>query len=172
MLHTPKLSRMQVTLMEERHRALLALCLELEELARDLEHAIVPASVRPIAAQLEPLVDAAHKLEEETLYPNLEERAGSCFSSLMIAQIKAEHSVDRKAAHELKLTLDAVADGRCRLSLDTVARMTTRLQDYLQRHVAAEQILLDNLVAAAGCQGPDATSPARPESSASPPAGP
>lgn len=164
MLHTPKLSRMQVTMMEERHRALLALCLELEELARDLKHAIVPASTRPIAAQLEPLVDAAHKLEEETLYPTLEEQAGSCFSSLMIAQIKAEHGVDRKAAHELKLTLDAVADGRCRLSLDTVARMTTRFQDYLQRHVAAEQILLDNLVAAAGGHDPDTGSPAPPKS--------
>ncbi len=171
MLHTPRLSSTQVALMEERHRALLALCVELDEVATDFARSIVPAAVMSVAARLEPLVEAAHQLEEETLYPTLEENAGSCFSSLMIAQIKAEHSVDRKAAHELKLTLGAVADGRCRLSLDMVARMTRRFQEYLQRHVAAEQILLDNLIAATGGPDPDTATPARLQSSL-PPAGP
>ncbi len=147
MINTSTPSMSQVHLMEDHHQALLALCGELEDLATGLERNMVPAMTRRVAAQLEPLVEAAQTLEEETLYPNLEERAGSCFSSLMIAQIKAEHGGDRKAAHEISLTLRAVADGRCTLSLDTVARMTKGFQDYLRRHVAAEQTLLDTLLA-------------------------
>ena len=57
--------------------------------------------------------------------------------------------LDRRAAHELSRTLEAVVAGRCGLSLDTVVHMTRGFQEYLRRHVAAEQMLLDTLLATA-----------------------
>lgn len=151
------LTASKVGRLEERHRALLALCLELEELAVEFENGLVPAAAGVVADTIEPLVKEAHRLEEEDLYPNLEARAVSCFGSLIIAQVKAEHHVDRRAAHELALTLRAVGNRRCALSLKTVANMTLSFQEYLRRHVTAEQMLLANLLAT---ESEDATEPA------------
>jgi hemerythrin-like domain-containing protein len=97
---------------------------------------------------VEPLVMSAHTFEEESFYPSLEEHASSCFGSLMIAQIKSEHRVDRRAAHELAMTLRALADRRCRLSLEAVATMTRGFLEYVMRHIAAEKVLLDTLLVA------------------------
>jgi hypothetical protein len=141
------LTASKVGRLDTRHGALLALCLELEELAAEFDSGLVPKNTGIVAGKVEPLVKAAHRLEEEAFYPNLEARATSCFGSLMIAQIKSEHRVDGRAAHELALTLRAVADHRCALSLETVAYMTRSFQEHLRRHVAAEQMLLENLLA-------------------------
>ena len=143
------LTASKVGLLEERHRALLALCLELEELAGELEGGRLPATAGIVASKIEPLVKAAHAMEEQDFYPSLEARAASCFGALMIAQIKSEHRVDRRAAHELALTLRAVADQRCALGLDTVAHMARGFQEYLRRHITAEQMLLENLLTTA-----------------------
>lgn len=133
--------------LEDRHWALLALCLELEELAAEFEKGLVPTATGIVAGRIEPLVGAAHRLEEEAFYPQLEARAGSCFGSLMIAQIKSEHRVDARAAHELALTLRAIADRCCALGLEMVADMTRSFQEHIRRHVTAEQMLLENLQA-------------------------
>jgi hemerythrin-like domain-containing protein len=150
------LTTSEIGRLEECHGALLVLCLELEELAAELESGLVPAAVGIVADKVEPLVAEAHRLEEEAFYPSLEARAASCFGSLMIAQIKSEHRVDRRAAHELALTLRAVGNHRCALGLDTVAHMTSSFQEYLRRHVTAEQMLLANLLAT---ESEDATEP-------------
>lgn len=141
-----RLAAPQVRRFEEQHRALMALCLALEELAADLESGDVPATTASMAERIEPLVEAGHVLEEESLYPSFEANAGSCFGSLMITQIKSEHRVDRRAARELALTLRALANRRCRLSLATVAHMTRGFQEHVRRHVTAEQMLLDTLL--------------------------
>lgn len=146
----------QVSLLEDRHFELLALCLELEELAADLDGGDIPAKVATLAARVEPLLTEAQRLEEESFYPCLEEYAGSCFGSLMIAQIKSEHRLDRRAAHELAMTLNALGHRRCSLSLETVALMVRGFQEYLRRHVCAEQILIDSLLAATGDAAPAA----------------
>jgi hemerythrin-like domain-containing protein len=141
------LTTSKIGCLEERQGALLALCLELEELAAELESGLVPTSVGIVANKVEPLVAEAHRVEEEAFYPSLEARTTSCFGSLMITQIKSEHRVDGRAAHELALTLRAVADRRCALGLDTVAYMARSFQEHLRRHVTAERLLLENLLA-------------------------
>lgn len=153
-----RLPASQVSLLEDRHRALLALCLELEDLALELDGGAVPAAVSGIAQRLEPLLTSAQTLEEESFYPSLEDNAGSCFGSLMIAQIKSEHRLDRRAAHELSRTLEAVATGRCGLGLGTVAHMTRGFQEYLRRHISAEQMLLETLTATAAEDAPEPVS--------------
>ena len=67
---------------------------------------------------------------------------------MTIERLKAEHRCDRLAAEELSLTLKAVADGRCGLSPDTVARMLGGFQESLRRHVFSEKMILESLLAA------------------------
>jgi hemerythrin-like domain-containing protein len=140
------LTAAEVRALEDKHRDLLILCLRLEELAIDFEAGEVPRDIQKIAKHIEPLVAAAHSLEEQKLYPDLELHAGSCFGSLLLDQVKSEHRVDRRAARELSLTLAAVARKRCRLSLETVAHMVRGFQEAVRRHITAEQMLLQQLL--------------------------
>ncbi|RKE83302.1 hemerythrin domain-containing protein [Rhizobium sp. AG855] len=136
----------EVRALEDKHRDLLVLCLRLEEFAIDFDAGEVPRGIGKVAKHIEPLMAAAHTLEEQKLYPDLQVHAGSCFGSLLLDQVKSEHRVDRRAAHELSLTLAAVARKRCRLSLETVAHMVRGFQEAVRRHITAEQMLLQQLL--------------------------
>ncbi|MBU2327375.1 MAG: hemerythrin domain-containing protein [Alphaproteobacteria bacterium] len=140
------LTAAEVRALEDKHRDLLILCLRLEELAMDFDAGEIPRGIQKVAKHIEPLVAAAHTLEEQRFYPDLELHAGSCFGSLLLDQVKSEHRVDRRAAHELSLTLAAVARKRCRLSLETVAHMVRGFQEAVRRHITVEQILLQQLL--------------------------
>lgn len=140
------LTATEVKALEDKHRDLLILCLKLEELAANLDTGEIPRGLQKVAKHIEPLVAAAHTLEEQKLYPDLELHAGSCFGSLLLDQVKSEHRVDRRAARELSLTLAAVAHKRCKLNLDTVAHMVRGFQDAVRRHITAEQMLLQQLL--------------------------
>ncbi len=95
------LTAAEVRALEGKHRKLLILCLQLEELATDFDAGEVPRSIGKVAKHIEPLIAAAHTLEEQKFYPDLELHAGSCFGSLLLDQVKSEHRVDRRAAREL-----------------------------------------------------------------------
>ncbi|MGL4199346.1 MAG: hemerythrin domain-containing protein [Allorhizobium sp.] len=140
------LTATEVRALEDKHRDLLILCLKLEELAADFDTGEIPPGIQKVAKHIEPLVAAAHTLEEQKFYPDLELHAGSCFGSLLLDQVKSEHRVDRRAARELSLTLAAVARKRCRLSLKTVAHMVRGFQEAVRRHITAEQMLLQQLL--------------------------
>lgn len=140
------LTATEVRALEDKHRDLLILCLKLEELAADFDTGEIPRGIQKVAKHIEPLVAAAHTLEEQKFYPELELHAGSCFGSLLLDQVKSEHRVDRRAARELSLTLAAVARKRCRLSLKTVAHMVRGFQEAVRRHITAEQMLLQQLL--------------------------
>lgn len=140
------LTASEVRALEDKHRDLLILCLKLEELAADFDTGEIPRGLQKVAKHIEPLVAAAHTLEEQKLYPDLKLHAGSCFGSLLLDQVKSEHRVDRRAARELSLTLAAVARKRCKLNLDTVAHMVRGFQDAVRRHITAEQMLLQQLL--------------------------
>ncbi|ODT23147.1 MAG: hypothetical protein ABS35_13310 [Kaistia sp. SCN 65-12] len=140
------LTATEVRALEDKHRDLLILCLKLEELACDFDTGEIPRGIQKVAKHIEPLVEAAHILEEQKLYPDLQLNAGSCFGSLLLDQVKSEHHVDRRAARELSLTLAAVARKRCKLSLDTVAHMVRGFQEAVRRHITAEQMLLQQLL--------------------------
>ena len=104
--------------------------------------------LRDLADAIPPLLKSVHDLEERLLFPDFDRHAGSCFAAMTIERLKAEHRCDRLAAEELSLTLKAVADGRCGLSPDTVARMLAGFQESLRRHVFSEKMILESLLAA------------------------
>nr|WP_298097300.1 hemerythrin domain-containing protein [uncultured Shinella sp.] len=131
--------------LEALHGNLLDLCLRLEEAAGDPAGA---AELRDLADAIPPLLKSVHDLEERLLFPDFDRHAGSCFAAMTIERLKAEHRCDRLAAEELSLTLKAVADGRCGLSPDTVARMLGGFQESLRRHVFSEKTILESLLAA------------------------
>lgn len=140
------LTATEVRALEDKHRDLLMLCLQLEELANDFDAGEVPRGIGKVAKHIEPLIAAAHSLEEQKFYPDLELNAGSCFGSLLLGQVKSEHRVDRRAARELSLTLAAVARKRCKLRLETVAHMVRGFQEAVRRHITAERMLLQQLL--------------------------
>ncbi|WP_171521088.1 hypothetical protein [Ensifer canadensis] len=65
-----------------------------------------------------------------------------------IERPKADHRCDRLAAEELSLLLCELADGRSDLGPNTVARLLHRFQEALRRHIHAESLLMEALLAA------------------------
>ena len=131
--------------LETLHSDLLNLCLRLEEAASD---PAIAEELRDLADAIPPLLKSVHDLEERLLFPDFDRHAGSCFAAMTIERLKAEHRCDRLAAEELSLTLKAVADDRCGLSPDTIARMLGGFQESLRRHVFSEKLLVERLLAA------------------------
>ncbi|WP_337183686.1 hemerythrin domain-containing protein [Shinella sp.] len=141
----PSLAAADIGRLEALHKDLLDLCLRLEEAAGEPG---IASELRNLADAIPPLLRAVHDLEERLLFPDFDRNAGSCFAALTIERLKAEHRYDRLAAEELSLTLKAVAEERCALSPDTVARMIGGFQESLRRHVFSEQVLLEALLSA------------------------
>lgn len=131
--------------LETLHSDLLDLFLRLEEAASD---PTIAGELRELADAIPPLLKSVHDLEERLLFPDFDRHAGSCFAAMTIERLKAEHRCDRLAAEELSLTLKAVADDRCGLSPDTIARMLGGFQESLRRHVFSEKLILESLLAA------------------------
>ena len=141
----PTLNAADIGRLETLHQALLGLCLRLEEAASEPGTA---SELQALAEAISPALRAVHDLEEQLLFPDFDRHAGSCFAAMAIQRLKAEHRCDRLAAEELSLTLKAVAEERCALSPDTVARMIGGFQESLRRHVFSEQVLLEALLSA------------------------
>ncbi|WP_312415945.1 hemerythrin domain-containing protein [Shinella sp.] len=139
------LTAADIARLETLHSDLLDLCLRLEDAASDPTMA---RELRDLADAIPPLLKSVHDLEERLLFPDFDRHAGSCFAAMTIERLKAEHRCDRLAAEELSLTLKAVADGRCGLSPDTVARMLAGFQESLRRHLFSEKMILESLLAA------------------------
>lgn len=131
--------------LEQLHRDLLNLCLRLEEASCE---PIVEAEVQTFAGAIPPLLQAVHDLEERLLFPDFDRHAGSCFATMAIEHLKADHRCDRLAAEEIQFVMQAQLDGRCRLEPETIARMLRGFQEALRRHIQTESLLLEVLLAA------------------------
>ena len=134
--------------LEACHGDLLDLCLRLEAAAGEVDATADGPDWRRLAAAIPLLLGQAQELEERVFFPDFDRHAGSCFAAMTIERLKAEHRYDRLAAEELSLTLTALADGRCGLAAETVARMIGGFQESLRRHVLTERIMLEALIAA------------------------
>lgn len=141
----PSLDAADIGRLEALHQRLLDLCLRLEDAAGEPG---VAGDMRELAETIPSLLRTAHDLEEGLLFPDFDRHAGSCFAAMTIQRLKAEHRCDRLAAEELSLTLKTVADDRCALSPETVARMIGGFQEALRRHVFAEQMMMEALLSA------------------------
>nr|AAC79453.1 calcium or iron-binding protein [Pseudomonas sp. G-179] len=134
--------------LEANHQQLLDLGFQLEQAMEETGLDLEYAKLRRLSAAILLLLKDAHDLEERVLFPGFDRRAGSCFSVMMIEHLKAEHRYDRLAADELRLTLQALADGTCSLPIETITRMLTGFLECLRRHVSTEKLLMEALLAA------------------------
>lgn len=134
--------------LEANHQQLLDLGFQLEQAMEETGLDPEYAKLRRLSAAILLLLKDAHDLEERVLFPGFDRRAGSCFSVMMIEHLKAEHRYDRLAADELRLTLQALADGTCSLPIETITRMLTGFLECLRRHVSTEKLLMEALLAA------------------------
>ncbi len=142
-----QLGAVEISRLEILHGELLAICLRLEEAAADIEMSACTLD-RDLAEAIPRILNEAHNLEEQALFPDFDRNAGSCFAAIVIERLKAEHRCDRLAAEELSLMLRALADDRCNLARESIARILNSFQETLRRHIYAESVLLETLVAA------------------------
>lgn len=147
-IDAPSLKRLEID-----HLALFSLCLRLEQAAdifdgADAADEETGPEIASLARDLKPLLSETQGLEESLLFPDFDRHAGSCFGAMMIERLKAEHRYDRLAAEELSQTLRSLAEARCPLPLATVAAMTRGFVENLRRHVNAEKMMIETLLAA------------------------
>ncbi|HTO30512.1 MAG TPA: hemerythrin domain-containing protein [Pararhizobium sp.] len=139
------LAAVDIARLEKLQGEVLDLCLRLEEAATE------PGSAEDLVELAEailPLLTVVHDLEERLLFPDFDHHAGSHFAAVTIERLKAEHRCDRLQAEELSRTMKAIADGRSRLSPETVWHMLGGFQEGLRRHVFFEKMVLESLLAA------------------------
>lgn len=144
----PTLSARDLRGLESNHQGLLSMCLDLEQAMDELEHDMVLTDLHRLADSIVRCMKEAHDLEERILFPDFDRRAGSCFSAMIIEQLKADHRYDSLAAEELSLTLRALAEGRCRLSFETIVCMLGGFLECLRRHVSTEKMMIEALLVA------------------------
>lgn len=141
-----QLGAAEISRLETLHGDLLSICLQLEEAAADIETS-ARDPYRDLAEAIPRVLNEAHDLEERALFPDFDRNAGLGFAAVAIERLKAEHRCDQLAAQELSLVLRALADGRCDLGRETIARMLHGFQEALRRHLHAESLLLETLLA-------------------------
>jgi Hemerythrin HHE cation binding domain. len=144
----PTLNAKDLRGLEANHQGLLRVCLDLEQAMDELGHDTPQTDLRRLADSIVQCLKEAHDLEERILFPDFDRRAGSCFSAMIIEQLKAEHRYDSLAAEELSLTLRALTEGRCRLSFETIVCMLGGFLECLRRHVSTEKLMIEALLVA------------------------
>ncbi|MNL69324.1 hypothetical protein D3C87_1941730 [compost metagenome] len=70
------------------------------------------------------------------------------FAAQAIGRLKADHRCDLLTAEEISLVLRGLADGQCDLRPDNIARLLHGFQEALRRHIHAESLLMETLLAA------------------------
>ncbi|NKC23181.1 hemerythrin domain-containing protein [Ochrobactrum oryzae] len=144
----PALHATDISRLEAHHHELLQLCLQLEEIAGDLESDASMQEYWRIAKLIPRLVSETHALEEEVLFPDFSRQAHSHFANAIIERLKAEHRCDRMAAEELSQTLTAVAKGCSNLAADTISYMMRGFMESVRRHILSEKLMIEALLAA------------------------
>ena len=126
--------------LEQNYQRLLDLCDLLEIIADALPHADAGLCISTADA-LEPLVEAAHVLEEEVLFPLLSASRRPELDRTM-ARLRQEHLSDSCTAEEVSEILHDMAAGRPALSPDAVGYLLRAFFDGMRRHVRGELELM------------------------------
>ncbi|MGU3400678.1 hemerythrin domain-containing protein [Brucellaceae bacterium D45D] len=142
------LHAVDISHMEAHHGALLALCLQLEDIADQTESTGSRQDYLRLAKMIPQLISETHTLEEEVLFPDFDRQAGSHFATVIIERLKGEHRCDRLACEELVETLTAMAENCCDLAPATVTYMIRGFIESLRRHILSEKLMIEALLAA------------------------
>jgi hemerythrin-like domain-containing protein len=121
----------------------LALCTTLEAIADSLPDRVDRGVCVSTAKALAPLIDHAHRMEEDILFPTLR-AAGLVTADLAAAleRFKIEHAGDEFFAEELVDVLLSYGAGTPTQSAEATGYMLRGFFETLRRHIASEQELL------------------------------
>src|SRR5690606_38532948 len=130
------------------HRDQLALCRTLESIADSLPAALDRAACINAARALGPLITRAHELEEDLIFPAIEQRCPQIeVMSKTIERLKYEHMEDVCFSEELYDALMAYGRGEDRPAPDAFGYMLRGFFESLRRHIAFEQEFMLPLLA-------------------------
>lgn len=126
----------------------LALCDALEHLADGLPGHVDRDGCLRIARAIPPLLQKAHRLEETTLFPLLEDRWNSLPGlPQTIEVLRFEHLEDESYADELHDALIAHGRGMDRPSAETLGYMLRSFFENIRRHVRFDaEVLIPLLI--------------------------
>lgn len=131
------------------HRDQLSLCRTLEAIADSLPTKIDRATCITAARALGPLITRAHDLEEDLIFPAIENRwTGKAGLSRTIERLKYEHMEDVCFSEELHDALMAYGRGDDRPSPEAFGYMLRGFFESLRRHIAFEQDVIIPLLEA------------------------
>jgi Hemerythrin HHE cation binding domain len=133
---------------------LLALCTVLEQIADSLPDKFDQQVCMHAARALVPLMDRAHRLEEEVLFPALTQ-SGSVLIDLkaMVEQLKFDHLGDEFFAEELAETLASYGAGAPLHDAEATGYMLRGFFVNIRRHTALEHELFAPVLGLEGRSG-------------------
>ncbi|MCB1740248.1 MAG: hemerythrin domain-containing protein [Gammaproteobacteria bacterium] len=124
----------------------LKLCDRLEDIADSLPHGVDRQSCIYIARALGPLMARAHRIEEDQLFPAVEEMGNMVLDArTALAHLKLDHAGDICFAEELIEALMQVGRGDEVPGADTIGYMLRGFFESLRRHIAFETQLANLL---------------------------
>lgn len=122
---------------------LLVLCDTLENIADSLPDRVDRQLCFHTSIMLGPLIERAHRMEEEILFPVLEHQdTGLVDLSSTIERLKMEHVGDKYTAEDLSEMLMSYGTGTHTLSAEAAGYMLRGFFEALRRHIAFEYELL------------------------------
>jgi hypothetical protein len=145
MSHIQTLSARNLAALEVNHRALLDLCLTMEELSSASAEEIEPAMCETVAERLIPLLTAAQQLEERALFERFASAADSTFGVRITEELKAEHRCDLHAAADALSALSAIKGNIA--ALDPSRHLLRGFAEALRRHINSERLMIETLIA-------------------------
>jgi len=137
---------------------LLALCAVLERIADSLPNEIDRDACLNASRALIPLMNRAHRLEEDVLFPAIKS-AGPLLIDIQATfdRLKLDHAGDEYFAEELAETLMSCAQGAPLQNAEATGYMLRGFFIGLRRHIAFEDTLLSPVLDQADQGGTDST---------------
>jgi len=132
----------------------LALCETLEAIADSLPDQVDRQTCIQTARVLGPLIDRAHRMEEEVLFPALEKAQNVKLDlSATLERLRLEHAGDEFFAEELVEVLMSYGAGTPVQSAEATGYMLRGFFETLKRHIAFEHALLGPIIQDLGKSG-------------------
>lgn len=121
----------------------LALCDALEGIADSLPHNVDRQTCIHTAKALGQVIERAHRMEEQEIFPYLETRMASIRDpQATFERLRLEHAGDEFAAEEIIEVLLSYGSGNPTTSSEATGYMLRGFFENLRRHIAFEQELL------------------------------
>ena len=122
------------------HSQILSVCDLLEAIADSLPNHLDSRKCHQAAVMVQPTVERMHRLEEENVFPYLEEANPTEQEREVIARLKSEHCEDECYAEELTDALSRIALGEGEpVAPETLGYMLRGFFGSMRRHIAYEQ---------------------------------